>query len=148
MKRNYGRILGWILIIAGAICVWLLGFKPAYLAILFFGFFFRLIYNSEKHKYFKYMETVLRIKNAHPYDIYTIYPIQRKALYKSAIDFIAVIVLPFFIVPRLNLPWYVDSLIAIIYVIAVMHIFRDMDEQDRNEVDNLINEHYKTTNNE
>lgn len=138
MSRFYVSISGWVLIIAGIVLMLTVGVNAYSLITLFVGFFLQLIYNSEGYKYFKYLHLGLLKR-------YGVSYFQEKAktkclvsFYLALIDFLAVIILPFFIIPELNLPWYFDSLIAIVYIVALKPIFSKIDEVDKEQINTLI----------
>lgn len=138
MKRHIGAKLGWLFIAAGIISLLIANINPYSLICIFIGFFVRLIYNSEKYKYFK----ALNLKLLH---VYGSSPFQQRVVkycltgfYFGIIDFLVVITLPFIIIPMIDLPWYCDSLIAIIYILALKPIFTGLDEIDKEQIDQIV----------
>lgn len=138
MKRAITAIVGWILITAGLVAILAVGISIYSLIAIFFGFFFRLIYNSEKYKYFKLLN--LELLNAYGKSDF-----QQKAVsiclfgfYRAVFDFCMIIVLPFIIVPKLSLPWYIDWLIALIYIAALKPIFTGIDTVDSEQIRQMV----------
>lgn len=138
MKRGLTANLGWIFIIGGIILILISGITAYSLISVFLGFFLRLIYNSEKYKYFKFLNSEL-LQTCGKSDF------QQKALssclfgfYRGLIDLLGVILLPFFIIPILNLPWYCNWLIGILYIFALKPIFAKLNETDRVQVKQIV----------
>lgn len=139
MNRASAANIGWILITVGLIIMLAVGDNLYSLTITFIGFFLRLIYNSEKYKFFKFLNSEL----LHTYGKSEF---QQRALssclfgfYRSAFDFMAIIILPFFIIPRLDLPWYGDWLIGIVYIVALKPIFTGLDGKERERIKQIVN---------
>ncbi len=137
MNRFASAILGWILIGIGIVGVCLTYYLIG-LFLIFLGFFFRLIYNSEKYKFYKYIHLQL-LKE------YGSTPDQKKCMsqclwgfYRGIVDLIFVVILPFFIYPQLNVNGFAGSIIAIVYILALKPIFMPLDTKDRELADNIL----------
>lgn len=139
MKRALTANIGWIFITVGLTTMLVVDINLYSLTITFVGFFLRLVYNSEKYKFFKFLNSEL----LHAYGKSES---QQRALssclfgfYRGTFDFMAIIILPFFIIPRLDLPWYGDWLIGIVYIVALKPIFTGLDEKDRELIKQIVN---------
>ena len=138
MKRSTGAKVGWLLIAAGVISLLIARINPYSLISIFIGFFIRLIFNSEKYKFFK----ALNLELLHAFGSS---PYQQRArrysllgFYFGIFDLLVVIILPFIIIPMINLPWYCDSLIGIVYYLALRPIFAEIDEIDREQIEQIV----------
>lgn len=138
MRRGFTANLGWFLIIIGIITMWCLDVNFYSLITIFAGFFLRLIYNSEKYKFFKALNWRLL-------QIYGKSNFQHKALtsclygfYRAVIDLLIVIILPFVIIPMLDIPWYCDYVIGMVYLLALKPIFRDIDYVDKKQIQQIV----------
>lgn len=100
------------------------------LTVLFFGFFCRLIYNSEKYYFFKYIEKT--VAEHHPLlKTQKFQSVSRYTLYKRFFDLAVVTVLPFVIVPMLKLNDILEWVIAIVYIAALRFVFSGLGEADK-----------------
>lgn len=61
--------------------------------------------------------------------------------YKGLIDLLAVIVIPFIVIPRLDFPFYVNSIIGIAYIVSLKPIFKPLDDVDRASADRIVDEY-------
>lgn len=143
MKRVIVQWLGLLFIVIGCISVWFLQFRYIVigLIVLYLGFFLRLIYNSEKYKFYKYVNSKLISAGCHSYFQRSVNRNRIFGLSRASVDLIAVFLLPFLIINLLNLPWYIDSLIAVIYVISLRPIFKDIDSVDRRIADDIVEQY-------
>ncbi len=144
MNRGIFAIMGWVAIAIG-IGILFLHSPILGLIIIFVGAFLRLIYNSEKYKFFKYIHLELfREYGSCAIQAYA----QRRCLwgfYRGVIDFAAVVILPFFIIPALDLPWYCESIISLVYCFMLRPIFKPLGPQDIELANHIISQ--ITTNN-
>lgn len=139
MRRALTANIGWLLIIAGLVTIMVVGINLYSLITSFVGFFLRLIYNSEKYKYFKFLSAELLLhygKSVFQQEARTNYLF---GFYRGIVDFLAVIILPFIMIPRLHIPWYCDWLLGIAYILALKPIFSSIDELDKRQIKQIVN---------
>lgn len=139
MIRSLTANLGWAFIIAGIILIAFVGINVYSIIAAFVGFFLRLIYNSEKYKFFKLLsKELLRTYGKSEFQQKT-HTVSLWGWYRGAFDFLVIVILPFLIIPMLDLPWYCNSLIGMVYGLALKPIFTRLDDKDRELVKQMIN---------
>lgn len=137
MARKFLSSIAWLLLLVG-ICLIVFKTYKWGLVCCFFGAFMRLIYNSEKYKYFNYLHLEL-LREFGP----TL--LQKKAksaclfgFYRGLIDFIIVLVVPFIVVPQFNLPWWAVLLMSIVFILLLKPIFMKLDAVDKKQIAHTI----------
>ncbi len=143
MRRYVGANIAWLLLVFGISSLLCFTNHLYGLVLLYLGFFMRLIYNAEKYKFFKYVNLGLLKKMGVCSAQKNIQSLCLWGFYRAVIDTIAIVVLPFIIVPALNWPWYIDTLVAIVYLLSLKPIFSPIDEADIKLANEAID---KTTN--
>ena len=146
MKRKLVSYLGFLFIISGIIIGLFSSWGLVSLIIVFFGLFMRLIYNSEKYKFYKFLHLQI-LRKIGP----TIY--QKRCMkscligfYLAIVDLLGVVILPFLIIPGLNWPWYIDFILALICLFFLKPIFSPLDEIDKKIATHATEEYERTIN--
>lgn len=139
MKRNLAKNLGLSLL---AIGILLLLINPVIgVIVCFIGSFLRLIYNSEKYKWFKYMHLQI-LERIGPTQF------QKEAMhsclcgfYKACADLLLIIIVPFYLIPKLEVSWWVGWIIGMIYIILLKPIFTKLDDVDQGKANDIISQY-------
>lgn len=139
MKRYLAKNLGLLLLAIGALLLFI-NLDTA-LTVCFVGAFLRLIYNSEKYKWFKYIHSQI-LKRIGPTQF------QREAMhtclwgfYKACADFLLIAIIPFYLIPKLDMSWWIGWIIGVVYVILLKPIFTRLDDVDKGMANDIINQY-------
>ncbi|MBD5211000.1 MAG: hypothetical protein HDS77_07025 [Bacteroidales bacterium] len=138
MARRFLKNIAWPLLLIGVGLI-VFNLRLEGLICCFFGAFMRLVYNSEKYKYFKFLHLEL-LRECGPSTI------QKEALsaclwgfYRSVVDFLIVIIIPFIVIPQLDFAWWGNMIIAIVYFQMLKPIFKGLDDVDKEAIIRQIN---------
>lgn len=142
MSRMYLNSIAWLLLLVGVVLI-LFDIKIWGLICCYLGAFMRLIYNSEKYKFYKYCHIQL-LKEFGP----TLFQRQSMstclwAFYRGLIDFAIIVIIPFFLIPQLDFAWWGNIILAIVYILSLKPIFKGISDEDRQIVDNIIDSYRK-----